>query len=196
MTERNLALRGNAVCGGASMAADNVNLYLVGFMGTGKSTVGRLLARQLGRQFLDSDHEIERTAGKSVARIFAEDGEPRFRALEREFVERGHPAEGVIVACGGGLVVPPGMLELLRARGVVICLHAPIETILQRTMHATHRPLLQVDDPGQRLRDLFAQREEIYRRTGTLVLTDKRPMREIAAHVLRVYRLEAAHFKK
>jgi shikimate kinase len=178
-----------------SMAADNINLYLVGFMGTGKSTVGRLLARQLGRQFLDSDHEIERGAGKPVARIFAEDGEARFRALEREFVEHGHPAEGVIVACGGGLVVPPGMLELLRARGVVICLHAPIETILQRTMHATHRPLLQVENPEQRLRDLHAQREATYRRTGTLVLTDKRPMREIAAHVLRVYRFEAAHFK-
>jgi len=178
------------------MSAHAVNLYLVGFMGTGKSTVGRLLARQLGMQFLDSDHEIERTAGKPVARIFAEDGEPRFRAMEREFIERGHPVQGVIVACGGGLVVPPGMLELLHGRGIVICLHAPIETILQRTMHTTHRPLLQVEDPEARLRELYAQREEIYRRTGTMVLTDKRPMREIAAHVLRVYRLEAAHFRK
>jgi shikimate kinase len=178
------------------MTAAATNLYLVGFMGTGKSTVGRLLARQLGLEFLDSDHEIERTQGKAVAKIFAEDGEPKFRALEREFIEHGHPAQGVIVACGGGLVVPPGMLELLHRRGVVICLHAPIETILQRTMHTTHRPLLQVEDPAARLRELYAQREGIYRRTGTMVLTDKRPMREIAAHVLRVYRLEAAHFKK
>jgi len=95
-----------------------------------------------------------------------------------------------------GLVVPPGMLELLHARGVVICMHAPIETILQRTMHTNHRPLLQVENPEQRLRDLYAQREEIYRRTGTMVLTDRRPLREITGHVLRVYRLEAAHFKK
>lgn len=165
-------------------------------MGTGKSTVGRMLAQQLRRQFLDSDHEIERAQGKAVAKIFAEDGEPRFRELEREFIERGHPDHGCIVACGGGLVVSPGMLELLHRRGVVICMHAPIETILQRTMHTTHRPLLQVDDREARLRELYAQREEIYRRTGTMVLTDKRPMREIAAHVLRVYRLEAAHFKK
>jgi shikimate kinase len=172
-----------------------VNLYLVGFMGTGKSTVGRLLARQLGRQFLDSDHEIEHAQGKSVAKIFAEDGEPRFRELEHEFIAHGHPAHGCIVACGGGLVVPPGMLELLRSRGVVICLHAPIETILQRTKHTTHRPLLRVEDPEARLRALYAAREETYRRTGTLVLTDRRPMREIAAHVLRVYRLEAAHFR-
>jgi shikimate kinase len=177
------------------MTAADVNLYLVGFMGTGKSTVGRLLARQLGRQFLDSDHEIERAQGKAVAKIFAEDGEPRFRALEHEFIAHGHPAHGCIVACGGGLVVPPGMLELLRSRGVVICLHAPIEAILQRTMHTTHRPLLQVEDPEARLRALYAAREETYRRTGTLVLTDRRPMREIAAHVLRVYRLEAAHFR-
>jgi shikimate kinase len=178
------------------MTSADANLYLVGFMGTGKSTVGRQVAKQLGFRFLDSDHEIERLQGKPVSRIFAEEGEPRFRELERKFVEDGHPAERCVVACGGGLVVPPGMLELLRRRGVVICMHAPIETILQRTMHTNHRPLLQVEDREQRLRELFAQREEIYRRTGTMVLTDSRPLREIAGHVLRVYRLEAAHFKR
>lgn len=172
------------------------NLYLVGFMGTGKSTVGRQVARQLDFQFLDSDREIERAQGKPVAKIFAEDGEARFRALEREFIEHGHPADGCVVACGGGLIVPPDMLDLLRNRGVVICLHAPIEAILQRTLRTTHRPLLRVENPEQRVRELFAQREKIYRRTGTMVLTDSRPQREIAAHVLRVYRFEAAHFKK
>ena len=197
MTERILALGRPAVCVGLStMTATAVNLYLVGFMGTGKSTVGRLLARQLGLQFLDSDREIERQQGKAIAKMFVEEGEEKFRAREREFIEHGHPAHGSIVACGGGLVVPPGMLELLRRRGVVICLHAPIETILQRTSRTTHRPLLQVENPEARLRELYAQREEIYRRTGTMVLTDRRPMREIAAHVLRVYRVEAAHFKK
>jgi shikimate kinase len=178
------------------MIAPDANLYLVGFMGTGKSTVGRQVAKQLDFRFLDSDHEIERVAGKAVSRIFAEDGEPRFRELEREFIERGHPADRCVVACGGGLVVPAGMLELLRRRGVVICMHAPIETIIQRTMHTNHRPLLQVDDREQRLRDLYAQREAIYRRTGTMVLTDRRPLREIVGHVMRVYRLESAHFQK
>jgi shikimate kinase len=178
------------------MTSPDANLYLVGFMGTGKSTVGRQVARQLDFRFLDSDHEIERLQGKPVSRIFAEEGEARFRALEREFIEQGHPADRCVIACGGGLVVPPGMLELLRSRGVVICMHAPIETILKRTMHTNHRPLLQVEDPEKRLRDLYAQREEIYRRTGTMVLTDSRPLREIASHVLRVYRLESAHFKK
>jgi shikimate kinase len=178
------------------MTSPDTNLYLVGFMGTGKSTVGRQAARQLGFQFLDSDHEIERVQGRSVSRIFAEDGEARFRELEREFVERGHPSARCVVACGGGIVVPPGMVELLHRRGVVVCLHAPIETILARTMHATHRPLLQVDDREQRLRALYAQREEIYRRTGTMILTDRRPMREIVGHVIRVYRHEAAQFKR
>jgi shikimate kinase len=116
--------------------------------------------------------------------------------MEREFIEQGHPARRCVVSCGGGLVVPPGMLDLLRRRGVIICLHAPIETILQRTMHATHRPLLAVENPEQRLRELYAQREAIYRRAGTMVLTDKRPLREIAAHVLRIYRQEAAQSGK
>ncbi len=178
------------------MTVAAINLYLVGFMGTGKSTVGRQLAKQMDFQFIDSDHEIERGQGKPVSAIFAEEGEARFRELEREFIERGHPEHGCVVACGGGLVVPPGMLELLRGRGVVICLHAPIEAILERIMHTTHRPLLQVEDPAKRLRELYAQREELYRKTGTMVLTDNRPLREIAAHVLRVYRQEAAQFKR
>lgn len=174
----------------------DTNLYLVGFMGTGKSTVGRLVARQVGFDFVDSDHEIERLQGKPVSQIFAEQGEAAFRAMEREFVERGHPAKRCVVSCGGGLIVPPGMLELLRGRGVVVCMHAPIDTIIQRTLHATHRPLLAVENPEQRLRDLYVQREALYRRSGTLVLTDKRPLREIAAHVLRVYRQDAASFGK
>ena len=174
----------------------DTNLYLVGFMGTGKSTVGRQVARQMGFAFLDSDHEIERLQGKPVSQIFATEGEARFRAMERDFIEQGHPAKKCVVSCGGGLVVPPGMLELLHSRGVVICMHAPIETILKRTLHATHRPLLQVDDREARLRELYAQREGLYRRTGTMVLTDKRPLREIAIHVLRVYRQEAAQFGK
>jgi shikimate kinase len=178
------------------MTPPDTNLYLVGFMGTGKSTVGRQVARQLGFHFLDSDHEIERSQGKPVARIFAEEGEAKFRVMEREFIEHGHPAHQCVVACGGGLVVPPGMLELLHRRGIVMCLHASIETILRRTMHATHRPLLQVENPGERLRQLYAEREGIYRRTGTMVLTDSRPQREIVAHVLRVYRHEAVHYKK
>ena len=102
----------------------DVNLYLVGFMGTGKTTVGRAVAQKLGFDLLDSDHEIERGQGRPIADFFAQEGEAAFRVLERQFVEHGHPARRQVVACGGGLIVPPGMLELLQARGVVMCLHA------------------------------------------------------------------------
>jgi shikimate kinase len=173
------------------METSGLNLYLVGFMGSGKSTVGRLAAKQLGFHLLDSDHEIERVQRRTVAQIFAESGEAAFRAMEREFVEHGHPAHGCVVACGGGLIVPPGMLDLLRSRGVVVCLHAPLETILERTSRHTHRPLLEVANREERLRQLYAERDQLYRSAGTVVLTDRRPLREIVAHVLRVYHREA-----
>jgi shikimate kinase len=186
-----LALRDGAVfVYRAQMNPAGINLYLVGFTGTGKSTVGRQVARHLEMQFVDSDHEIERAHGKTVAQIFAEEGEPAFRALERAFVLGGHPARGVVVACGGGLVVPDGMLELLRDRGVIICLHASLETVMQRTTRSTHRPLLEGEDREKRVRALYAPREEIYRRTGTMILTDRRPLREVVAHVQRVYERE------
>ncbi|HVT73412.1 MAG TPA: shikimate kinase [Lacunisphaera sp.] len=176
------------------MTPARVNLYLVGFTGTGKSTVGRHVARNLAMDFLDSDHEIERTSGRSIAQIFAQDGEPEFRKLERGFVEGGHPAAGCVVACGGGLVVIPGMTPLLRQRGVIICLHASLETVLQRTIRSAHRPLLESADRERRVRELYAPREAIYRQTGTMILTDRRPLREVVAHVTRVYEREAAEW--
>ena len=178
------------------MHAPDANLYLVGFMGTGKTTVGRMVAQRLGFTLLDSDQEIERQQGRPITQIFAEDGEPAFRALEREFIARGHPAAHTVVACGGGMVVPPGMLEMLREKGVVVCLHASIETILRRISGHSHRPLFNVENPEARLRELYAQREPVYRRAGTLILTDARPLTDVANHVLRTYRREAAEFAR
>lgn len=174
----------------------NVNLYLVGFMGTGKTTVGRAAAQRLGFALVDSDHEIERRQGRTIPEIFARDGEPAFRVLEREFIEHGHPAERTVVACGGGLVVQPGMLECLRARGVVVCLHASLETVLARTSRYRHRPLLEVENPEERIRTLFAAREAIYRRSGTMVLTDGRPLTDIVGHVIRVWRRDARDYAR
>jgi shikimate kinase len=166
-------------------------------MGTGKTTVGRVVAHRLGFKCVDSDHEIERLAGMQVADIFTGDGEPAFRALERSFIEGGHAGDRLVVACGGGLVVQPGMLALLLSKGVVICLHASIETILSRTRrHGGARPLLDVEDPDARARALFAERESIYRSAGTVILTDSRPLSEVAAHVVRVWRRESADFAR
>jgi shikimate kinase len=146
---------------------------------------------------MDSDHEIERRAGKTISEIFAQDGEAVFRRMEREFILAGHAPERLVVACGGGLIVQPGMLELVAARGVVICLHASIETVLARAgRHGRTRPLLDVEDPDTRARALYAEREAIYRSAGTVILTDSRPLTEIVSHVGRVWRREAADFAR
>src|SRR5271154_2568264 len=161
-------------------------------MGTGKTTVGRVVAHRIGFKCVDSDHEIERRAGKPVADIFASSGEEAFRALEREFIETGHARERLVVACGGGLVVQPGMLGLLATKGVVVCLHASIDTILARTgRHGKTRPLLDVEHPDARARALYAEREAIYRSAGTVILAESRPLSEISAHVIRVWRRES-----
>jgi shikimate kinase len=166
-------------------------------MGTGKTTVGRAVAHRIGFKCVDSDHEIERKAGKPIARIFGEDGEASFRMQERQFIETGHASQKVVVACGGGLVVQPGLLQTLANKGVVVCLHASIETILARTgRHGETRPLLDVEDPDARARALYAEREPIYRSAGTVILTDSRPLSEIAGHVVRVWRRESASFAR
>jgi shikimate kinase len=177
-----------------AMNAADVNLYLVGFMGTGKSTVGRAVAHKLGFNVVDSDHEIERLQGKTIPDIFAQDGEPAFRTMERAFIEGGHPAERTVVSCGGGLVVQPGMLAMLKSRGVVVCLHASVETILARTARQQNRPLLVAANPEERIRTLFAQREPIYKQSGTVILTDSRPLMDIAGHVMRTWRRDAVDF--
>ncbi len=178
------------------MNAADVNLYLVGFMGTGKSTVGRAVAQKLGFALLDSDHEIERLRKQTIPEIFASQGEAAFRAMERTFIESGHPAERTVVSCGGGLVVQPGMLALLKSKGVVVCLHASIETILDRTARHQHRPLLVAEDPEERIRTLYAAREPIYKQSGTVILTDSRPLHDIVGHVMRAWRRDATDFAR
>lgn len=180
---------------GSSPNAAAVNLYLVGFMGTGKSTVGRLVAQRLGMTALDSDHEIERRAGTTIATIFETQGEAAFRRMEREFIESGHPPTGQVVSCGGGLVLQDGMVETLRRRGVVIVLTATPETILRRTESNRNRPLLNVENPRERIQAMLEAREPVYRVAGTQVLTDFRSLSEIVGHVQRVYQREAREFR-
>jgi shikimate kinase len=176
-------------------SSPGLNLYLVGFMGTGKTTVGRMLAQRLRMSHLDSDAEIERLRGQTIGAIFDQEGEGAFRRLERDFIRSGHPAERCVVSCGGGLILPDGMLDELRARGVVVCLTALPETILRRTQGNANRPLLNVDEPLERIREMLARRETVYRAAGTQILTDCRPMSEIVAHVQRVYLREAREFR-
>lgn len=171
------------------------NLYLVGFMGTGKSAVGRAVAQALGFQFIDSDHAIEAKANRSIREIFETEGEARFRELEKEFIESGHSREQCVVSCGGGLIAQPGMLDAIRKLGPIACLLASPETIYDRVKGNEKRPLLNVADPLGRIRELLSEREPFYRKAGTEVLTDGRGIAEVAAHVGRIYRAERRSWK-
>ena len=165
-------------------------------MGVGKSAIGRQVARELAYQFIDSDRAIEQRLGKRIPEIFRTEGEGAFRAHEREFVESGHPDGGCVVACGGGLVVPPGMTELLKSKGVVVCLFASTETIVERTSRNKNRPLLNVPDPERRVRELLAEREPIYMNAGTCITTEGRSITEVVRHLLRVYRSAAREYRQ
>lgn len=159
-------------------------------MGTGKTTLGRHLAQLWRRRFIDTDHEIERLSRMKIPDIFAQKGEAEFRRLERDWVENHMPEGGAIIATGGGLVIPEGMSDLLKSKGVVVCLFATPETVYRRTSSSTHRPLLKTENPLERIRELLAIREPAYMRSGIAVLTDGRNLPEIAHAVERVYRRE------
>ena len=170
---------------------DSPNLILAGFMGTGKSALGRQLAKRWRRRFYDTDELVEKLAGVSIADIFAEHGEEHFRALERQVVESLLPVNGAVIACGGGLVVPPGMGELVRSKGIVVTLFASVDTILRRTAGNSRRPLLKGDDPEAKLRDLMKKREQADMKAGIAVYTDGRSLQQLCVIVERVYEREA-----
>lgn len=172
------------------------NLYIVGFMGVGKSAIGRKVARELGYRFIDSDHKIESKAGRKIPQIFAQEGEAAFRKMECDFIDSGHPDGGCVVSCGGGLVVQEGMSDKLKEKGVVVCLFASPECIVERTSRNANRPLLNVENPEERVRELLAEREPIYMNAGTCITTEGRSMTEVVRHVVRSYKSAARDFKK
>jgi len=178
----------SAIPCGVSDAREIRNLALVGFMGVGKSTVGRQLAEELGFTFVDTDEEIENRSGTSIAEIFARAGEERFRELERDLVEEMVGWSDVVIATGGGLVVQPGNLDRLKQHALVACLWAGPHTIHQRTAHQTHRPLLRTEDPEARIREMLAAREPFYKQADLLVSTELRPIREIVSNIAHQFR--------
>ena len=163
------------------------NLALIGFMGTGKSSVGRQVADALHFDFLDTDRVIEARAGKSVSEIFAQDGEPAFREWEKRVVEELSKRNKTVIATGGGLPVREGNLASLKAHALVICLWAGPETIWERTREQKHRPLLNEPDPLAKIRSLLAERESHYRQADVLVNTEMRSPREVALQVLHQF---------
>ena len=148
------------------------NIVLVGPMGAGKTSTGRALAAQLGRPFVDLDVLIEEREGKSIPEIFAERGEPYFRALESAVAREVSLREGQIIAAGGGVVLNPENLRVLSEGGTVYCLRASADTILTRVGHETHRPLLQTGDKRERIQSLLDKRQALYDAVPNQVVTD------------------------
>jgi shikimate kinase len=165
------------------------NLALIGFMGTGKSSVGRLVADMLRFTFLDTDHVIEARAGKSIREIFEQNGEPAFRELERRVVEELTRRKETVISTGGGLPANPANLASLKTHALVVCLWASPERIFERVRGQCHRPLLNEADPLAKIRSLLDERAPCYRQADVLVNTELRSLREVAGQVIHQFRL-------
>jgi len=164
------------------------NLFLVGMMGAGKTTVGRQLANRLGKVFYDTDREIETRTGVRVAVIFDVEGEGGFRRREAEVVDQITALDNIVLATGGGVVLDPRNRENLQARGFVIYLHAEPKALWQRTRNDKSRPLLQGGDPLQRLETLYRARDPLYRGIADLVIdTGRQSVNTLLAQVLEKF---------
>lgn len=152
-----------------------VSCFLIGLPGSGKSTVGRQLARRLSLPFFDSDHVIEQRLGCSIREFFEREGEERFRELEASVLDELTSGLRCVVSTGGGSVLRPENRERLHQRGSVVYLRSTPEEVFRRLRHDRNRPLLQVADPLQRLKDLYAVRDPLYRETSHFVIETGRP---------------------
>lgn len=166
------------------------NLILVGPMGAGKSTIGRLLAKELRLPFKDSDKEIEQRCGANIPWIFDVEGEPGFRERERSMLAELCELNGVVLATGGGAVLRDDNRAVLKAGGDVVYLFTSVAQQLNRTARDRNRPLLRTSDPGKVLRELMAIRDPLYREIADIVIeTDQRPPRMVVQEILE--RLQA-----
>jgi shikimate kinase len=157
-------------CGYAGRAAGPDNIFLVGMMGAGKTSVGKLLARNLGKQFYDSDHVIEARTGVKIPVIFELEGEPGFREREAAVIDELTALHGVVLATGGGAVLREDNRHVLKSRGVVVYLRASVVDLWNRTRHDRNRPLLQTADPQARLAQLYQERDPLYRAVAHFVV--------------------------
>jgi shikimate kinase len=145
-------------------------IVFIGMMGAGKTTVGRAYAARHGLAFIDSDQELEARTGVSIPTIFAVEGEEGFRERETRLLAELLGREDVVLATGGGVVLRPENRAQLRRRGIVVYLHVPPEVLWERLRHDRHRPLLQVPQPRQRIFELYAQRDPLYREAADIVV--------------------------
>ncbi len=178
----------------------NKNIVLTGFSATGKSTIARKVAERLNWKFIDTDEEIEKISGKSIPEIFEQDGENIFRKLEREVLRRACREEKAVIATGGGAIVNPKNLELIRQTGIVICLEAKPETIYQRLLHDSAyssspeiRPLLAIDNSLERISELKNYRQKYYAAADWTIHTDNLTPEEVSQEVIRGWQYISRH---
>ncbi|MFK5915604.1 MAG: shikimate kinase AroK [Woeseiaceae bacterium] len=150
--------------------AQSKNIFLIGLMGAGKTTIGRQIASELGLEFLDSDHEIEERTGVTVTHIFDIEGEQGFRKRETNILDELTQQKGIVLATGGGAILKSENRQFLMSRGTTIYLYADIETLFERTSKDRNRPLLQTDDPKTKLEELLEIRDPLYRETADIII--------------------------
>jgi shikimate kinase len=171
------------------------NLALIGFMGAGKSSVGRAVAAQLGFEFVDTDALIESRTGKAITQIFATEGEAHFRELERSVVEQLETREGLVISTGGGLPTCQANLDSLKKHSLVVCLWASAERIWERVKSQSHRPLLQTSNPQERIQELLKERAPFYSQADVLLHTDNRSQRQVCQQVIQQFQLAQTQSK-
>lgn len=160
------------------------NIVLTGFMGTGKTEVGKILAGHLGYTFIDADAVIEEEQKMTITEIFKRYGEPYFRELESKVIKRLSEMERAVISTGGGAVLRQENMDNLRKKGIIICLMASPETIFERTKNDTSRPLLQVENPLQRIKELLDFRRPYYEKADIIISTDGKSPEEVAQEIL------------
>jgi shikimate kinase len=169
-----------------SASSQSHNIFLIGPMGSGKTAVGRQLARQLRLEFLDSDAEIEHRTGVDIPFFFEKEGEAGFREREREVIDSLTQLSNVVIATGGGAVLLAENREHLRSRGRVVYLHTGIEQQLERTRHGRQRPLLYTENPEAKLRELMQLRLPLYESIAAFtVITDGRQVRAVTDEIVQ-----------
>ena len=157
------------------MLNPNSNIFLVGLMGSGKTTIGRALAKKLNKRFVDADHEIEARTGATIPLIFEIEGEASFRQREADVIRDLTAEEGLVLATGGGAIINAQNRAFLKSRGTVIYLRASVASILQRTSHDKSRPLLQTADPKARIEELARERGPFYEEVAHIIIETGRP---------------------
>ncbi|MBU2559320.1 shikimate kinase [archaeon] len=162
------------------------NIVLTGFMGAGKSAVGRKLKELTGMEMVDTDDMIERDAGMAISEIFEKFGEGHFRELEKKAVEKASDLKDCIIVTGGGVVLKEENINNLRKNGKIIYLHAPAKVLYERIKDETHRPLLQVDDPLLKIKEMLLFRAPFYANNDFVIDTANMNVDEVADEVIKI----------